>query len=82
MSNTWNEHVPTDEQVKQTERVQAALCNELNLLAREGISPACILTGLGMTIADLITTQKGNQAVAPWFMAQARMIEGLLGPEA
>jgi hypothetical protein len=74
--------MPTDKQVEQTKRVQSALCNELNLLSREGIPAACILTGLGMTIADLITTQKGNQAVAPWFMAQARMIDSLLKPEA
>jgi hypothetical protein len=78
----WNQNMPTDKQVEQTKRVQSALCNELNLLSREGIPAACILTGLGMTIADLITTQKGNQAVAPWFMAQARMIDSLLKPEA
>lgn len=77
MSNTWNEHTPTAEQIAQTKRVELALCNELNLLGREGIPPACILTGLGVVIADLITTQKGPDAVAPWFQAQAVMIEKL-----
>lgn len=73
----WHEHEPTPEQIEQTRRVERSLCNELNLLAREGIPPACLLTGLGVVIADLITTQKGPDAVAPWFQAQGLMIEKL-----
>lgn len=75
----WHEHEPTPEQIEQTRRVEQALCNEMNLLAREGIPVACILTGLGVTIADLITCQKGAQSVAPWFAAQAALIERLQG---
>lgn len=75
----WHEHEPTAEQVEQTKRVELALCNEINLLAREGIPVACILSGLGVTIADLLTCQKGPESVAPWFAAQADMIARLQG---
>lgn len=76
----WHEHNPTPEQVAQTQRVETALCNELNLLAREGIPIACLLTGLGVTIADLLTRQTGPQSVAPWFAKQAEMIANLQRP--
>lgn len=79
MTNTWNEHEPTPEQIDQTKRVEKALCNEIKLLAREGIPTACILSGLGVTIADLLTCSCGPKSVAPWFAAQAKMIEGLQG---
>lgn len=48
-------------------------------MGREGIPVAVILTGLGTTIADLITTQSGAEAVAPWFAKQAEIIAGLVG---
>ena len=73
----WHDIEPTPEQVEQTKRVEQALRNELNLLAREGIPVACILTGLGVTIADLITSQASPDAVAPWFRAQAELVESL-----
>lgn len=76
--NEWKE--PTDEQVALTKRVETALCNEINLLAKEGIPVAFILTGLGVTIADLLTCQKGPASVAPWFSAQAEMIAALQRP--
>jgi|GEM_PF-2314736 len=76
----WNEVEPTDEQVALTKRVELALCNEINLLAKEGIPVACILTGLGVTIADLLTCRRGPESVAPWFSAQAEMIAGLQRP--
>lgn len=75
----WREQEPTSEQIEQTRRVEKALCNEVNLLAREGVPLACILSGLGVTIADLLTCQKGPESVAPWFAAQAEMISGLQG---
>jgi hypothetical protein len=80
MTNTWNEQNPTPEQIEQTKRVETALCNELNLLSREGIPAACILSGLGLTIADLLTHKGDSSAVAPWFEAQAHMIRRLQEP--
>ncbi len=80
MTDAWNEHDPTPQQLQQTKRVEKALCNELNLLAREGIPAACILSGLGITIADLLTHNRDSSALAPWFQAQARMIRRLQGP--
>jgi hypothetical protein len=68
---------PTPEQVKMTERVQRAVCHEINLLAKEGVPVACLLTGLTMTIADLLTTQGDSKHVAPWFEAQAQMAREL-----
>ena len=81
MSKSWHEHDPTPEQIEQTKQVEKALCHEINLLAREGIPIACILSGLGVTIADLLTIQRGAETVAPWFAAQARMISGLQGQQ-
>jgi hypothetical protein len=78
--NIWNEHDPTPEQIEQTKRVEKALCHEVNLLSREGVPLACLLSGLGMTIADLLTCQAGADAVAPWFAAQADMIRRLQSP--
>ena len=75
--STWNLVEPTDEQVAMTKRVEETVCNEMNLLAREGVPVACILTGLGISIADLLTCQSGPASVAPWFEAQARMIVDL-----
>lgn len=68
---------PTDEQVAMTKRVEQTICNEMNLLAREGVPVACILTGLGIATADLLTCQSGAKSVAPWFAAQAKMIVDL-----
>ena len=77
MNNKWHMQQPTAEQVEQTRSVERALANELNLLAKEGVPVACILTGLGVTIADLITTQADASAVAPWFEKQAAMVREL-----
>lgn len=78
MNKNWNKMAqPTPEQVAMTEKVQRALCNEVNLLAKEGIPVACLLTGLGLTIADLITCQAELQAVAPWFEKHAKMLREL-----
>ena len=77
MTDKWHEHEPTAEQIEQTQRVEKALCNEVNLLAREGIPLACILSGLGVTIADLLTCQAGPEKIAPWFRAQAELVERL-----
>ena len=74
---TWSLVEPTDEQVAMTKRVETALCNEMNLLSREGIPVACILTGLGITIADLLTCQSGPESVAPWFEGQGQMIRDM-----
>jgi hypothetical protein len=75
--NGWHQQEPTAEQIEQAKRVEKALCHEINLLAREGVPVACILTGLGVTIADLLTCQRGAESVAPWFQAQADMITAL-----
>ncbi|MGZ2410745.1 hypothetical protein ACUXST_000142 [Sphingomonas sp. F9_3S_D5_B_2] len=80
MTEKWHEHEPTDEQVAQTKRVETALCNEINLLAREGIPVACILSGLGVTVADLLTCRAGPESVAPWFAAQAEMLARIIKP--
>jgi hypothetical protein len=85
MSGQWNElSQPTPEQVQMTKKVERALANEINLQAREGAPVACVLTALGMTIADLITTQAGPEGVVPWFVKQAAMLRELQGgaPEA
>lgn len=79
MSKKWHSYELTQQQIDQTKRVETALCNELNLLSREGVPVPVILAGLGMTIADLITTQSGAEAVAPWFAKQAEMIASLVG---
>jgi len=76
----WHLHEPTPEQIEQTQRVETALCNELNLMAREGIPDACLLTGLGTVIADFLTTRTGMESVAPWFTAQGEMIADLTKP--
>lgn len=80
MPKTWNQHEPTAEQIEQTKRVETALCNELNLMAREGVPVAVLLTGLGVVIADLLTRQAGPESVAPWFAAQAKMIADIQRP--
>lgn len=79
MTKQWNEITPTPEQVEQTKRVERALANELNLLAKEGVPVAVILTALGMTIANLITCQAEAAAVAPWFEQQAALVRDLQG---
>lgn len=71
---------PTPEQIEQTRRVEKALCNEINLLAREGVPLACILTGIATTVADLLTCQAGADAVAPWFENNGKMVRELQGP--
>lgn len=77
MPKSWHRQEPTQEQIEQTKRVEVALCNEINLLAREGIPAAILLAGLGTAVADFITCQKGPEAVAPWFKAHGAMIEQL-----
>ncbi|MGN6496605.1 MAG: hypothetical protein ACTHK5_04595 [Tsuneonella sp.] len=72
--NNWHQQQPTAAQVEQTKRVETALANEINLLAREGVPVACILTGLGITIANLITCQAEPGAIAPWFESQAKLV--------
>lgn len=76
----WNLHQPTAKQVEMTRRVEHAICNEVNLLAREGVPLACLLSGMGVAIADLLTCQQGSESVAPWFAAQAEMIRSLQAP--
>lgn len=79
MNGKWIEMgQPTPEQVKMTERVERALCDELNLLNKEGIPMACLLTGLGVVIADLIICHAGPKAVAPWFESQAALLRDLI----
>jgi hypothetical protein len=80
MSKKWHAYELTEAEIAQSKRVEVALCNELNLLAREGIPLPMILTGLGTVIADLITTQQGPQAVAPWFQRNAEIIADLTRP--
>lgn len=78
--NSWQASEPTPEQIAMTKKVETAVCNEINLLAREGIPLACLLTGMGMAIADLLTTQAGPESVAPWFAAKADLIRSLQAP--
>ncbi len=73
---------PTPEQIEQTRRVEQALCNEINLLAREGIPLACLLTGIATTAADLITCQVGAQAVPAWFENNGKMAREAQEPRA
>lgn len=65
--------IPTDEQNARAERVQKAICNELNLAAREGVSPPEMLAGLAAATADLITTTAGPAFVRRWFERQAQV---------
>lgn len=69
--------IPSPEQIAMTQRVERALLNEINLLAREGVPLACILTALGITAAELISTQAEAAAVAPWFQKQADLARHL-----
>jgi hypothetical protein len=79
MNGKWMEMgEPTPQQVEMTRRVERALCDELNLLEREGVPMACLLTALGMVAGDLIICQAGPQAVAPWFEKQASMYRRLI----
>lgn len=72
---------PTAEQQARAERVQRAICHEINLASREGCAPAELLAGLGAAIADLITSTAGPEAVGPWFARQAQVIEELQWPK-
>lgn len=79
MNNKWNMAQPTAEQIAMTKTVEVSLANEINLLAREGVPVACILTGLGLSIANLITCQAESSAIAPWFEKQAKLVRELQG---
>lgn len=68
---------PTSEQLLQAERVQKVICGEINLLAGEGICLAALLAGLGTAVADLITSQRGAEHVAPWFDRNAQLVRQL-----
>jgi hypothetical protein len=74
--NHWR--MPTKAQEDAALRVQKAVCQELNLLSREGVEPAALLAGAGAALADLITSVWGIQAVAPWFDKQGEMTADLL----
>lgn len=80
MTKKWNMIEPTAEQIAMTKKVEGALCNEINLLAREGVPLACILTGIATTAADFLTCQSGPETVAPWFEAQAKLVRELQSP--
>ena len=80
MTDRWHLQEPTPEEVDQTKRVERALCNEINLLAREGIPLPCILTGIAMTAADFLTCQAGIEAVAPWFERNAKLVRQMQAP--
>lgn len=71
----------TDEQRVRAERVQLAVISELNLLAREGLTNAELLAGVGAAVADLITCTAGSMAVAPWFARQGRLMHALQNEE-
>lgn len=71
---------PTPEEIEQTKRVERALANEINLLAREGVPFVCILTGIATAAADLLTCQVGADAVAPWFENNGKMARALQQP--
>lgn len=71
--------MPTDEQQDRAERVQIAVIAELNLLAREGVTNAELLAGVGSAVADLITCTAGPLHVAPWFERQAQLVRELQG---
>lgn len=69
--------IPTDQQCDRAEQIQIAICNELNLRAREGASTAELLAGLAAATADLITMTAGPASVGPWFERQAQVIAEL-----
>lgn len=78
MAEHWkNLPTPTGEQQDRAERTQHAICAELNLLSREGVTIPELLAGIGSATADLITCTAGAEAVAPWFERQARLIREL-----
>ena len=68
---------PSPADCAQAEKVQKAICAELNLAAREGAPVAALLAGAGAAIADLITCQAGADKVAPWFEGQAELVRFL-----
>lgn len=80
MTKTWNEYEMTPEHVEQCKRVEQALCNEINLQAREGVPVAILLSAIGMTAADLLTCQSGPASVPLWFEKQAALIRSLQAP--
>lgn len=69
--------IPTAEQNARAEKIQIAICNELNLAAREGASTAELLAGLAAATADLITCTAGPAFVRPWFEMQAQVVAEL-----
>ena len=74
-NKAWHNVVqPTPRQVAQTQKAEEAFRNEIGMLAREGIPAACVLTALGMAVAEFITSQAEADAVAPWFEKQAAML--------
>lgn len=80
MKQVWNEHDPSEAQIAECKRVEQALANEINLLAREGVPVAILLSAIGMTAADLITCQAGAEAVPMWFEKQGAMLRALQTP--
>ena len=82
MNREWIEMgQPSPEQIELTKRVEHALCDELNLLGKEGIPLPCLLVGIGLVAADFITCHAGPEAVAPWFEKQAALVRHLAGGE-
>lgn len=73
-SQSGDNSPPSDELIQLTSKAQCAFINEVNLLAKEGVPLACILTGLGLTAADLIACRFNPNAVAPWFEKQASIV--------
>lgn len=76
---TRNLPEPTPENLNNALRVQLAVCNELNLLAREGVGVQELLAGTGTVICDLITCTAGPEHVARWFERQAELVRELQG---
>ena|SRR5206468_10774100 len=79
MKTSWHRVDFTPEQELQRQRATKGLTTEANLCGREGVEPPVILTSLFDVSADLITTQCGAEAVAPWFRAQADYADEQLG---
>lgn len=78
MTDKWIE--PNAEQQAQALIAHHEIIETMNRLIREGFDARIVMAGVGAATSDLITTQFGNTAVAPWFEKQAQMVRDVTGP--
>lgn len=64
---------PSAKQEAMAKRAQEAFTNEFAILHREGVILPALLAGLAAVAADMVASSAGDDAVAPWFEANAEL---------